>query len=45
MMSDGRLFLTRAWWIPVFPGLALSLTAISVTLLAQGISAQVRGDA
>jgi peptide/nickel transport system permease protein len=45
MMSDGRLFLTRAWWIPVFPGLALSLTAISVTLLAQGIAAHIRGDA
>lgn len=45
MMSDGRLFLARAWWIPVFPGLALSLTAISVTLLAQGIVAQIRGEA
>jgi peptide/nickel transport system permease protein len=37
MMSDGRLFITTAWWIPVFPGLALSLTAVAVALLADGI--------
>jgi peptide/nickel transport system permease protein len=37
MMSDGRLFITTAWWIPVFPGLILSLTAVAVALLANGI--------
>lgn len=37
MMSDGRLFITTAWWIPVFPGLMLSLTAVGVALLADGI--------
>jgi peptide/nickel transport system permease protein len=34
MMNDGRLFLTRAPWMVVFPGLALSLTATGVALLA-----------
>jgi peptide/nickel transport system permease protein len=37
MMSDGRLFITTAWWIPIFPGLALSLTAVGVALLADGL--------
>ena len=44
MMSDGRLFLQRAWWITVFPGLALSLTAIGVSLIAQGIDRRARGE-
>lgn len=34
MMNDGRLFLTRAPWMVVFPGLGLSLTATGVALLA-----------
>ena len=37
MMSDGRLFITTAWWIPVFPGLMLSLTAVGVALFADGL--------
>ena len=38
MMSEGRLFLTMEWWICVFPGLVLSLTAIGVALLAEGLT-------
>ncbi len=34
MMSEGRLFLSQAPWVVVFPGLALSLTATGVALLA-----------
>ena len=37
MMSDGRLFITTAWWIPVFPGVMLSLTAVGVALFADGL--------
>jgi peptide/nickel transport system permease protein len=44
MMSDGRLFLQRAAWITVFPGLALSLTAVGVALVAQGIERRARGE-
>jgi peptide/nickel transport system permease protein len=44
MMADGRLFLARAWWITVFPGLALSVTAIGVALLAQGLERRARGE-
>jgi peptide/nickel transport system permease protein len=41
MMSDGRLFLARAWWITVFPGLSLALTAVGVALLAETITGRV----
>ena len=44
MISDGRAFLLRAWWITVFPGLILSLTAIGVALLAQGLLRRIRGE-
>jgi peptide/nickel transport system permease protein len=37
MMSEGRLFLTVEWWITVFPGLLLSLTAIGVALIADSV--------
>lgn len=44
MISDGRPFLRQAWWITVFPGLILSLTAIGVSLLAQGLNRRSRGE-
>jgi peptide/nickel transport system permease protein len=44
MMSDGRRFLLRAWWVAVFPGLLLSATAIGVSLLAQGLAGATRED-
>jgi len=44
MMASGRLLLQQAWWITVAPGLALSLTAVGVGLLAEGIVRQVRGE-
>lgn len=47
MMSEGRLFLSQAWWMIAFPGLALSLTAAGVALLvdsrAAGSAIRVRG--
>lgn len=44
MMSDGRRFLIRAWWITVFPGLVLSMTAVAVALIAQGVVGWMRGE-
>jgi peptide/nickel transport system permease protein len=32
MLSDGQLYLGTSWWIAVFPGLALMLTALAVNL-------------
>ncbi|MCC7448463.1 MAG: ABC transporter permease [Anaerolineae bacterium] len=44
MMNEGKLFLTSEWWLTVFPGLALSITAIGVALLAEGVMRLTRGE-
>jgi peptide/nickel transport system permease protein len=33
MIADGRGFLATAWWISLFPGLAMLLTVLSVNLM------------
>ena len=33
MIADGRGFLATAWWISLFPGLAMLLTVLAVNLL------------
>ncbi len=33
MISDGRQFVTTAWWVPFFPGVAITLLVLSLNLL------------
>ena len=33
MVSEGRNYLVQAWWISVWPGLAITLTTLSLTFL------------
>ena len=33
MISDGRLYLTEAWWISAFPGVAIGLTVTALVFL------------
>lgn len=33
MLAEGRAYLTEAWWLPTFPGLALSLTVLASNML------------
>lgn len=33
MLSDGRNLLSEAWWLPVMPGIALSLTVLAANLM------------
>ncbi|ADO44206.1 oligopeptide ABC transporter permease protein (plasmid) [Ketogulonicigenium vulgare Y25] len=33
MLADGRVYITSAWWVVTFPGLAIALTVLSVNLL------------
>ena len=33
MVADGRSFVTDAWWLSFFPGLAILLTVLSMNLL------------
>jgi len=34
MVATGRAYLTQAWWVTFFPGLAIMLTTLSLTLLS-----------
>jgi peptide/nickel transport system permease protein len=34
LVSEGRAYLTRAWWTTVFPGTAILITALSANLLS-----------
>jgi peptide/nickel transport system permease protein len=37
MLSDGRQFIQRQWWIATFPGVAILLTVIAVNLIGDGL--------
>ena len=37
MIAEGQNFMTTAWWITTFPGLAIVLLALGFSLLADGL--------
>jgi peptide/nickel transport system permease protein len=37
MVSEGRTYLFQAWWVSMFPGLAIALTVLGFNLLGDGI--------
>ena len=37
MLTSGRRYMREAWWIPVFPGLAIMFTVLSLNLVGDGI--------
>ena len=37
MLADGRQYLDTAWWLGLFPGLAISLTVLAVNLFGDGV--------
>ncbi|MEX2379091.1 MAG: ABC transporter permease [Dehalococcoidia bacterium] len=37
MVADGREYITSAWWIAMFPGLAIMLTVLALNLLGDSI--------
>lgn len=39
MVADGRAYLTHAWWVTVFPGLAVVFTALSANVLSNWLRA------
>lgn len=43
MLSGGRNVLGQAWWISVFPGIAITLTVISATVLGRALRARAEG--
>lgn len=38
MLGEGRQYITTAWWIVTFPGLAIMLTVASVNLVGDGLN-------
>ncbi len=37
ILSDGRSFISRAWWLGVFPGLFIMLTVLSINFLGDAL--------
>lgn len=37
MLSEGRTYIERAWWLVTFPGLALMLTVLSINVLGDAL--------
>jgi peptide/nickel transport system permease protein len=37
MLNDGRLYLASAWWITLFPGLAIFLTVLGTNLIGDAM--------
>jgi peptide/nickel transport system permease protein len=42
MVAESREFFMTAWWLPVFPGLAIMCVGISFSMLGDGLSGLVR---
>lgn len=38
LLNDAQQFIRQAWWMSVFPGLAIMLTVLSLNLLADGLN-------
>lgn len=43
MLAGGRNVLGQAWWIAVFPGLAITLTVVSLSLIGRALRARSEG--
>ncbi|MFB4269739.1 ABC transporter permease [Nonomuraea sp. GTA35] len=43
MLSTARNFISRAWWYGLFPGLAITLTVISVTVVGRALRLRSEG--
>ncbi len=41
MLSEGRAYLDSAWWVAAFPGIAITLTVLSVNLIGDALRDQL----
>lgn len=44
MIADGQSFVTTLWWIPVIPGIAVIITGIGLSFLADGMTHLLRPE-
>ena len=42
MIADGRNYLTTAWWISIFPGVAIVATGLGFSLAGDGVADLLR---
>jgi len=42
LIADGRNFMTTAWWMSIFPGMAIVFAGIGFSLLGDGVAALLR---
>jgi peptide/nickel transport system permease protein len=42
LIADGKNFMTTAWWISVFPGIAIVVTGLGFSLLGDGLADLLR---
>jgi len=42
LIGDGKNFMTTAWWMSIFPGVAIVLAGTGFSLLGDGLAAMVR---
>jgi peptide/nickel transport system permease protein len=40
MIAEGQNFISSAWWITLFPGLAIVVLALGFSLMADGLAAR-----
>ncbi|UCM87070.1 ABC transporter permease [Streptomyces marincola] len=45
MLSDGRDYFSLAWWIAIFPGAAISLTVLSITVVGRRLQRRSEASA
>jgi len=38
MIAEGRQFLLQAWWMPTFPGIALLIVGVALSLIGDGLA-------
>ena len=43
MIAEGQNFISSAWWITLFPGLAIVVLALGFSLMADGLAARYEG--
>jgi peptide/nickel transport system permease protein len=42
LIADGKNFMTTAWWISIFPGLAIVLAGLGFSLLGDGVATMLQ---
>ena len=42
LIADGKNYMVTAWWISIFPGIAIVLTGLGFSLLGDGLAALMR---